>query len=278
METIIVKIINYIGMLCAMAMILEYTVSQKRGEALALRLIDWSSFLSTKNVDKLVSKISLYFSVKYDRLYGEKYFGKREWVISAAITFAYCFIFSLAEKSIGFESNLGKQLGFWFLPNLMSDIISINFTRWLLKKLYTQPEKYLQYLFYDIVVFIGCFYVCFSFTIAYLAIFSEYDFIRIALHPLFLFQTLVQDFPAPVAIDALFILIIALTSFIPSLLHMIFILAALIPKFMLPLLYVFINNLIEKMISFERHPIGVAVVISGLFILPFVVIFELLSK
>ncbi|MCF8024476.1 MAG: hypothetical protein K9K82_03190 [Desulfobacteraceae bacterium] len=270
------EIINYIGILSAIAMLLEYIISEKKGEALALKLIDWSSFLSTKNIDKLVSNIALYFSAKYDKVYGAKYFGKREWILSAAITFAYCVLLSLAEKSIGFSSNLSRQLFFWFLPNLTADIISINFTRWLLKKLYSKPEKYLQYLVYDVLIFLLCFYICFSFTIMYLSIFSEHSFMRGLLHPLFLFQTMVQHFPDPMALDALFILLIASTTFIPTLLHILFVAAALVFKVILPLLCVFINNLIEKMISFERHPIGVAVVVTGLFLLPFLILFDLL--
>ncbi|MCF8026434.1 MAG: hypothetical protein K9K82_13230 [Desulfobacteraceae bacterium] len=276
MEDVVVKIINYIYMLGALAFVLEYVVSHEKGEALALRLIDWSNSLSSKNVDKLVSRVSLSFSEKYDRIYGKKYFGKREWLASAAIAFTYCQLFYLAEKAIGFDTNLAKQLEFWFLPNLVADMLSLNFTRWLLRRLQTHPEKYLQYLFYDLLMVLFCFYLCFSFTIIYLTIFSEYSLTRILLHPLFLFQTVIQDFPAPTALDSLFIIIIAATGFIPTVLHFIFVAVALTAKFLTPLLGVFVNNLIEKMISFERHPMGVAVIAGGLFLLPFVIIFDLL--
>lgn len=275
MEQILIGVINYIYMLGALAFVFEYLISRKKGEQLVLKLIDWSNYLSSKEIDNLISKVSLFFSKKYDKLYGEKYFGKKEWIFSSIIAFTYCYVFYLAERNIGLESTLAKQLGYWFIPNLVADIISINFTRWLLKKLYSHPEKYIQYLIYDIFIFIVCFYICFSFTIIYLSIFSELTFTRILSHPFYLFSTAIQNYPDPMAIDALFLLIMASTTFIPTFLHLIFIIFSILIKFLIPLLNVFTNNLIEKMISFERHPIGIAVILCGIFLLPFYIVYTI---
>ena len=197
-------------------------------------------------------------------------------MISAVIAFTYCHVFYLAENAIGFDSTLVKQLAYWFIPNLVADIISINFTRWMLKKISKHPEKYLEYLVYDILMFVASFYICFSFTMIYLAMFSEYTIGRILLHPLYLFGSVIQNFPKPIGLDALFILLMSSTTFLPTLLHVIFTVFSLAIKFLIPFLRILIHNLIEKMISFERHPIGVAVITCGIFMLPLILTFELL--
>lgn len=273
-EKILIDLINYIYALGTIAFISEYLIPKDKGEALALKLIDINHYLSTKNIDKLISHTSLYLSEKFDKVYGKMYFSKREWFISSIIAFTYCYIFYIAETEIGFTSTLFKQLGFWFIPNLIADIISINSTRWLLKKIYRNPQKYLKYLLYDFSIFIISFYVCFSFTIAYLFYISDYDTFRIIFHPIYLFSSGINNFPDPMAIDALFVILMASTTFIPTLIHLIFVSISVTAKALIPLLNFFVYNLIERMISFDQHPIGVAIITSGVFLLPFILLFK----
>jgi hypothetical protein len=272
MEKILIHSINYIYSLGALAFILEYVFSKEKGEAFTLKLIDWSNYLSRKQIDRLIAKVSKFFSEKYDAIYGNKYFGKKEWVISSTIAFTYCYLFYIVEKNIGFQSTLIKQLGYWFIPNLIADIISINFTRWLLSKLYNYPEKYIKYLIFDILVFILCFYICFSFTMIYLSIFSQYSYIRILLHPIYMFQNILTEYPSPIAIDNIYLFIMASTTFIPTLLHALFVFMAISLKLILPVLNTLMDNMIERMVSFELHPLGVAVIVPGIFFFPLFVI------
>jgi hypothetical protein len=174
MEDLAVKIINYLYALGGLAFVLEYMISKEKGEALVLKLIDWSDLLAPKNIDGLISRVSLFFLEKYDKIYGRRYFRRKEWIASAGIAFTYCYAFYLIEKAIGFESSLAKQIGYWFVPTVIADVISINFTRILLSKVTNNPNKYLKYLIYDIIVCFFCFYICFSFTILYLWISSDY--------------------------------------------------------------------------------------------------------
>ena len=66
MENIIVYLINYLYVLGAIAFVLERLISKKKGEAFVLRLIDASQYLSKKEFDTLVIRVSSYFSRIYD--------------------------------------------------------------------------------------------------------------------------------------------------------------------------------------------------------------------
>ena len=259
-------------MLGTIAFISEYLISKEKGEALVLKLIDISQFLSSKNVDKLISRVSLYLSERYDKIYGKRYFGRKEWIISSFIAFTYCYVFYMIESQMGFKSSIFKQLGYWFIPNLVADVLSINFTRWLLSKIYRDPSKYIKYLFYDVLFFALSFYICFSFTILFLSIYSEYSVMRIILHPIYMFISGVENFPQPIAIDALLVICMASTTFIPTFIHFVFVIFAVLAKFTIPIIRYFVFNLIERMISFDRHPVGVAVIASGVFFLPFILV------
>jgi len=274
MENIVVFIINYIYMLGALAFVSEYLISRDKGDILTLKLIDLKDFLSFKKIDKLISRVSLFLLEKYDHFYGKKYFGIREWTTSSIIAFTYCYAFYLIEKSIGYQSTLAKQLSYWFIPNLIADIASINFTRWLLKKIYKNPNKYFKYLLYDILAFLCFFYICFSFTMIYLYLYSNYDIIRVIFHPIYLFSTAFKNYPQPISIDSILIISIASTTLIPTIIHVLLIIFALSSKAIIPAINFFTDNLIEKMISFDRHPIGVAVITTGIFVLPFVLLIK----
>lgn len=275
MEELVVYLINYLYVLGAIAFVLERIISKKKGEAFVLKLIDASQYLSRKEFDSLIIRVSSYFSRIYDNFFGEKYFGKKEWLLSSAIAFSYCYIFYLAERMTGFESSLAKQLGFWFVPNLIADIISINFTRWILKRLCKDPSKYLLYVFYDLSIIAICFYICFSFTIIYLFLFSDHTTARIILHPFHLFTIVSKDPSSPNGFNSLFIVIMASSTVVPTLLHILYLTFAFFTKLFTPYLNALIVSLVERTDSLESHPVGSVIIISGIFFLPFIALFML---
>jgi hypothetical protein len=276
MTELIQTIANYIYVLGAIALILEYTVPKRAGDALILKMIDFSDAITTSKVDGLIRKVARYWLEKYDAIYGSTYFGLREWAVSIGIAFTYCFAFHHAENSIGFNSSLVKQLKFWFVPNLLADIISLNFTRILLKKIFDSPRSCFLYLFYDLIVVILCYYISFSVTIGYLMANSlgHLGLERILLHPFHMASIAFRNFPDMIALDALLVNLMALTTLLPTLLYLIFLLTSILLKYIVPAINLFTNNLIEKMISFDRHPLAVATIVVGIFFLPFIVIFH----
>ncbi len=276
MEGVFLYLINYLYILGAFAFVLERIISKKKGEAFVLKLIDMSHYFSMKEFDALVRKVSWYFLRLYDNFFGVKYFGIKEWLLSSSIAFSYCYLFYLAEKLTGFETSLTKQMVFWFIPNLIADIVSINFTRWILKKLCKNPSRYFLYFFYDLSIFVICFYICFSFTIIYLFLNSDYSTARIMMHPFHLIGIVIDDYTDPNAINSLFILIMASSTFVPTLLHFFYLIFALITKVFTPYLNALVLSLAERTDSLETHPVGAIIIIGGLFLLPFIALFKLL--
>lgn len=267
---------KYFGVVFSFAFVLEYLVSRKVADTFAEKLIDFSGVIKKENIDASICRFATSIRSRFDTIYGMTYFGVKHFFISSIFVFSYCVIFALLEEHyIGFESSITKQLKFWFIPSLLADICSANFTRWLLGKTVDSPNLYVFHLVMDLVFVLLFFYT--SYSVAMFVLYSKFPelgFARIILHPFYMVWFALSFNHSPIVASIKLTVLMALTTLIPTLVHFLFIAFGLFLRHTLSLFTQTSNFFVDRVISYDRHPIAVFTVMLGIFLSPIFIYFQ----
>ena len=273
-----VIISEYFGVVFILALILEHLVPQRIADAFAVKLIDFSGVIRKNSVDTSISRCAMIIMNKFNMIYGIKYFGTRQFIISSMLVFLYCTLFAFIERDIiGFhDSTVLKQLKFWFVPSLLADICSVNVTRWLLGKTTYKPKSYISHVAIDLIFVLLFFYISYSIAIVVLYLKAPWlGHIRIIFHPFYMVEYALYSDPMPIIKSMKLTVLMALTTLIPSLVHFIFITFGLFLRYALPLLTQISTFFVNRVVSLDRHPIAMLVVMIGIYLTPLFIYFQL---